>query len=101
MQDHIGEVWEAEWERDNPEELFFDCQVVTLEAELESKVEVWHEVQQMAEEDMPTEDRWKVEKHGKARKLKQALGQGAEQQQTVQQQEVQASAQVSLEKGER
>ena len=51
VQDHIGEVWEAQWERDNPEELFFDCQVVTLEAELESKAEMWHEVQQMAEED--------------------------------------------------
>ena len=25
---------------------------------------------------MPTQDRWEVEKHGKARQLKQAVGQG-------------------------
>ena len=97
VQDHKGAVQDAQGKRDNPKQLFFDCQVVTLEAELESKAEVWHEVQQMAEEDMPTEDRWKVEKHGKARRLKQAAGQGAELQQAVQQQEVQASSQASLE----
>jgi hypothetical protein len=76
VQDHTGAVQDVQGERDDPQEPFFDCQVVTLGAELESKAEVWHEVQQMAEEDMPTEDRWKVEKHGKARKLKQAAGQG-------------------------
>ena len=82
---HIGQVWEAQWERDNPEELFFDCQVVTLEAESEGKAVMWHEVRQMAEEDVPAQDRWEVETHGKARRLKQAVGQEAEQQQTVQQ----------------
>ena len=98
---HIGQVWEAQWERDNPEELFFDCHVVTLEAESEGKAVMWHEVQQMAEEDVPAQNRWEVEKHGEARQLKQAVGQEAEQQQTVQQQEVQMSAQVGLEERKR
>ena len=63
---HIGQVWEAQWERDNPEELLFACYVVAPEAESESKAGLGHNVQQMSEEDVPAQDRWEAEKHGKA-----------------------------------
>ena len=55
----------------------------------------------MAEEDVPAQDRWELEKHGKARQPTQASGQEAEGQQPVQQLDVQMRAQVSLEEEKR
>lgn len=95
----IGQVWEAQWERDAPcpeyvsNGLFFDCHMVTPEAESESKAGPWHDAQEMSEEDVPAQDRWELEKHAKSRQPPQASDQEAErQQQKMQALDVQTKA---------